>query len=315
MTRVAVCVCTYRRPASLERLLRSLADQRFAGEAPDVEIVIVDNDGRESARPVVQRWVERLPWPVRYVVEPDRGIPAARNRAVSEVAGSAEVIAFVDDDEWVVPGWLSALLDGLDRYDAGVATGPRLPVYPEGVPEWVPRGRFFQGPRRPTGTEVDVAYTHNVALRSEVLDGLDRWFDEDLAFQGGSDTDLFCRIRERGVRFVWLEEAVVFEPVPLRRARGRWLLRRFYRFGATAARVPGKPAVRLARAARALGRTALSPLRLAGLPYEGRGALLRVAMDWAFSAGFVAGLLGFGIEEYRRRRYPEDPEDGRTQDE
>lgn len=306
MTRVAVCVCTCRRPGPLDRLLASLAAQRFEGDPPEVELVLVDNDPEATGRPVARRWAERLAWPVRYAVEPRPGIPRARNRALDELPEGTDVVAFVDDDEWAAAGWLDRLLEGLERHGADVATGPQMPLYPEGVPEWLARAGFFRGNRHRTGREVPIAYTHNVAFRAEILGELEHGFHTDLAGVGGSDTEFFHRVRSLGKRIVWVDEAVVFEPVTEERAGARWLLRRHYRYGTTAGLLQRRPATGLAeaavRAARELGRAALSPLRLAALPYEGRGAWLRFALDWSYAGGFLAGWAGFAFPEYRRRR-------------
>lgn len=306
MTRVAVCVCTRRRPQSLDRLLASLSGQRFEGEPPEVELVVVDNDPDATARPVVDAWSGRIGWPARYAVESRRGIPRARNRALEEVPGGTDVVAFVDDDEWAAPRWLDHLLEGLRRHGADVATGPRLPLYPEEVPEWIARARLFRGNRHRTGQEVPIAYTHNVAFRAGILGELEHGFDTDLTDVGGSDTEFFHRVRALGRTIVWVDEAAVFEPVPEGRASARWLLRRFFRYGTTAGLLQRRPETTLsgaaARAARELGRAALSPLRLAALPYEGRGACLRFALDWSYAAGFLAGWAGFGFPEYGRRR-------------
>lgn len=305
MTRVAICICTYRRPQGLGRLLQSVSEQRFEGDPPEIRLVVVDNDAERSARPVVERWEEKLTWPIHDVVEPRRGIPVARNRALREVAGWADVVAFVDDDEWAEAGWLSALLDGLERYRADVVTGPRLPVYPEGVPDWLARARIYPERRWPTGREVDIAYTHNVAFRIDLLEELDSWFDEELVGSGGTDTDFFHRVRELGKKFVWVDDALVFERLAADRARARWLVSRFLRYGTTAGTLQRRRASSVTRSAKrvgaALGRAMASPLRLAAFPYEGRGALVHMAADCAFTVGFLLGWAGWTVDAYGPR--------------
>ena len=307
--KVAVCVCTHRRPDSLDRLLRSLADQRFDGEPPEVELVVVDNDDAGTGRPVVERWADRIGWPVRYAVEPERGIPHARNRALAEAPDDADVVAMVDDDDRPEAGWLDRLLAALERRGADVATGPQIPVYPEGVPAWIARGGFFEGRRRPTGDPVDNAYTHNVAFRTRVLEDPERRFDVGLAWQGHDDTDFFRRVELAGHEMVWVDEAVVLNPVPSERATARWLLRRFFRFGignAVVQRRHDEPLRRrLVRAGKMAGRLAVSPLRVLARLHEGRAALLRLAVDWVFPIGYLLGWFGFTYEEYRHHEYPE----------
>ena len=79
---VSLCVCTYRRPVGLRRLLDAAA-RVHTERVRRLEIVIVDNDPDGSARSTVDS-IEGMPFIVRYVHEPRRGISFARNRAVAE---------------------------------------------------------------------------------------------------------------------------------------------------------------------------------------------------------------------------------------
>lgn len=300
--KVAVCVCTYRRPRALARLLASLRDQRFGGEPPAIELVVVDNGPDRSARPVVERWAGRLPWPVRYAVEPRTGIPAARNRSFAEAPDDADVVALIDDDDYADAGWLRHLLDGLERYGVDVVTGPQVPVYGEDVPGWVARGGFFEGRRRPTGSRVRVAYTHNVAFRTAVLEDLEHGLDEAFTGHGGADSEFFRRAEGTGHEIAWIDEAVVLNPVSRERASLGWLLRRYYRYGISHGRIQrmhDEPLPRrLRRAGKMGGRALTSPLRLAVRLHRGRSALAWLGVDWAMPAGYLLGWLGARYEEY-----------------
>ena len=80
MDRIAVCVCTYRRPRELARLLKALAEMV---RPPDTTFVIVDNDGRDrQTETLVSDFRERCGTTVTYVVEPAPGLSPARNRAL-----------------------------------------------------------------------------------------------------------------------------------------------------------------------------------------------------------------------------------------
>ncbi|HEX6911670.1 MAG TPA: glycosyltransferase, partial [Longimicrobium sp.] len=150
MTRVAVCVPTHRRPESLRRLLLALDAQALPAPAPEVEVLVVDNDAAGSARAVAEACAPLLRWPLRYAVEPERGISAARNR-LAALAGGAEWLAWVDDDEEPEPGWLAALLRAAAAHGADAVAGPVLPRFAAPPPPWVLRGRFFHVPRPATG--------------------------------------------------------------------------------------------------------------------------------------------------------------------
>ena len=78
---VAICVATYARCEGLRQLLESLAALQLDEPAPALRVVVVDNDAAASARAAVEG-LKGFPWPCEYVVEPQRGISAARNAAV-----------------------------------------------------------------------------------------------------------------------------------------------------------------------------------------------------------------------------------------
>src|SRR5215469_2234570 len=107
--RVAVCISTFRRQKLLRELLDGTGRLQFRKVlAPQLQIVVVDTpDESGSAREVCEG--VSLAWPVKYVVEPRRGLTYARNRAVAE-AGPVDFIAFIDDDEVPSTFWLDELL-------------------------------------------------------------------------------------------------------------------------------------------------------------------------------------------------------------
>ncbi|HEX7119989.1 MAG TPA: glycosyltransferase [Longimicrobiales bacterium] len=302
--RVAVCVATYRRPDRLARLLDSVSRLTFRqGPAPEVMIVVVDNDGSGSAREVVERARPALPWPVVYAVEAVQGISHARNRAVAvALDGGADFVAFVDDDEIVAASWLDELVDVQARYAADIVAGPVLPRYEAGTPRWVARGRFFEQPRHATGTPLAFAATNNVLISARLLRSPDGAFDVRFALTGGEDTHFFMRARRRGARMVWADGAVVEDAVPSHRATVRWLLQRHFREGNSIVwceravlRERRWIAIRIAKA---FGRIGQGALLLPVGVLRGRagvvGALCRVLRG----AGALSALWGVRYEEY-----------------
>jgi glycosyltransferase involved in cell wall biosynthesis len=228
---VSICIPSYRRPEGLYALLGALDALEFRGEAPEIQLVIVDNDADGSAWPVCEdarRWLRH---PLRYVVEKRKGIPIARNAAVA-AGRDAEWIAFIDDDETPEPGWLDALLRAQREHDADVVTGPVTPRFEREPPPWLVEGGFFESLQHRSGERLQSAYTNNVLVRTACLDALPALFDERFQLGVGEDRELFERIAMRGGRIVWCEEARVHERVPAQRARIRWLLRRSLRVGA-----------------------------------------------------------------------------------
>ena len=111
MNSVALCLCTCKRPQFLEASLGSLQGLNLPSNT-NVHLVVVDNDEAGSAQPVVSQCSPSLPFPVTYVIEPKRGIPCARNRAIRETKRiGADYLVFFDDDEQVTADWLIQLMN------------------------------------------------------------------------------------------------------------------------------------------------------------------------------------------------------------
>lgn len=226
--RVAICICTYKREALLSELLDAVGRLTFRKvRAPQIEVVVVDNDEFSSAQGVCGSAV--IPWPVRYVVEPGRGITYARNRAIEE-AGPVDFLAFIDDDEVPSTEWLDELLSAQDTFAADVVSGAVLPKYAPGTADWVMTGGFFGSRRLATGATRNTCATNNVLIGTHVLRAV-HGFDHSFALSGAEDTDFFLRVTRAGYKIVWSQEAVVFETVPTNRATVRWILRRDYQTG------------------------------------------------------------------------------------
>jgi glycosyltransferase involved in cell wall biosynthesis len=216
---ITVCVCSYRRPELLERLLAALAVQRTDGSFTFL-CAIVDNDPLESARSVVERLQPVFPVPIRYAVETTRNFALARNQALRLVSGN--YFAFIDDDELPCEDWLLQLWRTLHRYRADAVLGPVRPYFERHPPSWVVRSRICDRPSYPTGSTVHWRKTRtgNVLLRTALVakDGIR--FDPAYA-TGGEDVDFFMRAARAGNSFVWCEEAPAYEVVPESRLR-RW---------------------------------------------------------------------------------------------
>ena len=230
---VAVCALTFRRPRGLASLLESLAALDDPGPDYRVRIVIIDNDPEQSARHAVEGAATSMPWEIVYAAEDRRGIPFGRNRAVT-MAGDADFVAFLDDDEIACREWLAELLRVQRSTAADVVTGTVLPAFETDPPTWMVEGGFFERGRYPTGHRLGYARTSNVLIAAPVIAAAGPApFAEAFALNGGDDTHFFMRANDQGFSIVWADDAVVHETVPPTRLSARWLLMREYRRGNT----------------------------------------------------------------------------------
>jgi succinoglycan biosynthesis protein ExoM len=139
MIDVSICICTFRRPGPLLRLLRSLA--RLDPASPSYEIIVVDNDAERSGEPAIhEARAEGIR--LQYLVEPQRGIARARNRSVEPAQGT--YVAFIDDDEEADPQWLMNLHAGVVEHGAAGGVGPVVPRFHDQTPRWCIEGGFFE---------------------------------------------------------------------------------------------------------------------------------------------------------------------------
>lgn len=233
MSTVSLCIATYRRP---ERLAAVLQDLALQSRLPD-EVVVVDNDAAESARPVVEaQRAAGAPFPISYAVQPVKNISLTRNKTVELAAG--DWLAFIDDDERAPEQWLSQLMDAADRYSSDGVLGPVNPVVPASAPGWIRRGRFYEFPRMDSGDIIPPNRLRfgNVLVKGELLRSSDKPFDPSLGLTGGEDGDLLARLQQQGARIVWCDEAIVNEPVEAARLSLQWLLARALRGGQDFAR-------------------------------------------------------------------------------
>ena len=221
---ITVCICTFKRAALLENLLRKLETQR-TDDLFTFDVVVADNDAARSAEPVVRAFAASSSLRITYCAEPVANIARARNAALAQAQG--DFVAFIDDDEFPTAEWLYLLFRTREISRADGVLGPVLPQFQRAPPDWLSKGRFFDRPRYPTGRPITwfEARSGNVLFAREILKHLEPPFRPQFA-TAGEDLDFFRRAIETGCAFVWCDEAEVFEFVPPSRCTRRYLLRR-----------------------------------------------------------------------------------------
>jgi glycosyltransferase involved in cell wall biosynthesis len=306
LSRIAVCVTTYKRPAGLKRLLDGLSHLTFSTPPPDITVVVVDNDEHQSAKPVVDKLSTDYRWPLVYQPEPQRGITYGRNKALQIAKPLSDAIAFIDDDESPEPQWLDRLIQTQQRTNADAVTGPVVPEFDQPPPDWIVKGQFFDAPKRRTGTIIPYAYTGNVLFKTNLLHADPTLeFDHRCALMGGEDRHFFQKLHRAGRKIVWCDNAIVREWNPPQRATPSWLIRRMYRTGNAATFVELDLRARpwVVEAAPILAKGAFwflcgALLTLVGCVL-GKNVFVRGRQFTMFGIGRWAGLFGLRYEEYR----------------
>lgn len=228
---ISVCICTYRRPNLLTRLLTELCDQETNGLFT-YSIVVADNDIARSAEPVVSEFRAKSPIVITYCVEPQQSIARARNKAVANAQG--EFLAFIDDDEFPIRSWLLRLFQTCKKHDADGVLGPVRRHFDQCPPRWIANSQLYERPINATGVIVSwpEARTGNVLLRASIFANNVNPFRPE--FRAGEDQDFFRREIGRGRTFIWSAEATVYEVVPPVRWKRSYMLRKALLRGAMA---------------------------------------------------------------------------------
>ena len=221
---ICVCICTYKRPQLLRRLLGDLADQETNGLF-SYSVVVADNDHLRSAEAVVKDFAAvATNIPVKYCMQPQQNISLTRNKAIANATG--DFIAFIDDDEFPAKRWLLTLFEACGKYGADGVLGPVKCHFDENPPRWVIKGKFYERPTYPTGFVIDwtKGRTGNVLLRRQIFEDGETAFSPE--FHRAGDQDFFRRMIAKGRVFIWCDEAVAYEVVPPVRWTRTFMLKR-----------------------------------------------------------------------------------------
>ncbi|MEO1681227.1 MAG: glycosyltransferase family 2 protein [Pseudomonadota bacterium] len=292
-TRIDILLCTFRRP-EVARTLASLGALTIP-EGVAVRVIVSDNDDTPSAEARVTEAAATLSFPLLYLHAPARNISIARNACLD--AATAAWVAFLDDDEFADPAWLTELYARAAQTGADGLFGPALAEYGSDAPTWM-RGRDYHSniPER-RGDRVETGHTCNAFLRWAGTPWQYERFALDRGRSGGEDTEFFFRLGRLGAQFEICDTAIVTEPVAESRLSFRWLRDRKFRMGQSYAAAATTPAARLTLGLSALAKAGICGLAvLAYLPLQARRNFW--ALRGALHVGVCAGCLSLRQAEH-----------------
>jgi glycosyltransferase involved in cell wall biosynthesis len=269
----------------LRRTLSELAKQDTKGRFT-FSIVVADNDGGQSAQSVVEAFRAECSIEITYCVEPEQNIALARNKVLENAKG--DYVAFIDDDEFPARDWLVTLLIACEEHRVDGVLGPVRPWFDQPPPKWVIGGKFCERPEHTTGTLLHWQQTRtgNVLLRRQILDGIQNPFRREFG-NGGEDADFFRRMAQRGHRFIWCNEAVVYEVVPPERWKRSYMFRRALLRGQNERLFLTPPSI-----AKSLLAVPLYAMILPFLPFLGQHLFMSYAIRLLDHAGKLLVALG-----------------------
>jgi GT2 family glycosyltransferase len=284
---LAVVIATRDRPRLLADCLDTLVPERHEL----TEIVIVDDGSVPDAGAiVVQARARGLP----VTSLRTEGIGVARARNAGAAMASAQLVAFLDDDTLVDPGWATAITGAFKRSGA-VAVGGRIRLSLEApAPRWLTPGlRSYLGELELGGASRwmlgrETPFGGNCAVDRDAFTTAGGFPDHlghvATGLLGNEDVALFGRFAAEGRGLLYAPAAGVRHRVGPERLVLRWLCRRAFAQGISdevMARGRGSRPVRLLRNAVRCGRAV--PILAVGVV---RGADAVPALVWlAYCAG------------------------------
>lgn len=227
--KVTVALPTYNRAAFLRQTLEGIAAQQFPRE--HFEVLVIDNNSRDDTRAVVESFAHANPAP-RYLLETKQGLDYARNRAIAEARG--EIILFGDDDILVQPDWIAQMVVPMLADPArciGAVGGEVIPVFPDGLPDWVAEWHAPLAFRSDLGP---IPKQHspmgaNLAFPKWIFEQLGPFHTAlDRAagnYFSGGDSEMIRRVREAGFEVWFSPGAAVRHQMPASRTTFRYASR------------------------------------------------------------------------------------------
>src|SRR5437667_132830 len=186
--RISVVVCTYNGARTIRDCLEGL--ERLA--YPDYEVIVVD-DGSTDATAAIARQYD-----CRLIRTENRGLASARNTGLRETTG--EIVAYIDDDAYPDPEWLTYLAAAFRRARSPMPAavgGPNIPPPGDGpIAQCVARA-----PGGPSHVLLsDLIAEHipgcNMAFRKSCLQAIGG-FDPQFRV-AGDDVDICWRLQKQG---------------------------------------------------------------------------------------------------------------------
>lgn len=218
---LSIIISTYNNAVSLIRTLNSVAKQD--ADKAIWECVVVNNNSTDNTAEVVAAFAkEHSDINIKLVDEAQQGLSYARNRGIAEAEG--QFLAFIDDDETINEGFVSAYLDLFHNHGAFAGAGALKVRYDSARPKWMSyyTEKMIANPLN-LGKEIITITSSvtptggNMAFNREIF-RLYGGFDTNLGrkgkeLYGGEENDMFQRLRDLGERIFYTPHAIAYHHI------------------------------------------------------------------------------------------------------
>jgi glycosyltransferase involved in cell wall biosynthesis len=239
----SIIVPTLNRSDSLRLALHSFTCQIYPEK--QFELLVVDNGSTDDTLGVVETARSEFPsHNIGYFREPVPGLLSGRHRGAQEAAG--EILVFVDDDIEADDVWLSAILETFKDPSVHLVGGPSIPRFETSPPRWIEKFFHYRQGRLictelslldigDTEIRIDPTYVWglNFSIRKQTFFDLGGFHPDCIpkklqCFQGDGETGLSLKIKGKGLKAVYVPEAVVYHYIPKERLTVKYFEERFF---------------------------------------------------------------------------------------
>jgi O-antigen biosynthesis protein len=207
--KISVVVCSCNGNRTIGECLAALSELTY----PDYEVIVIDDGSTDGVSETASRY------DVHLIRTGNRGLSAARNLGYETASG--EIVAYIDDDAYPDPDWLTYLASTFLTTDFVGVGGPNFPPSGDGLAaECI--ARTPGGPVHVLLSDREAEHIPgcNMAFRRSAIEAVGGF---DPRFRSaGDDVDFCWRLQERGWKIGFSPAAQVWH-------HSRDSVRRFYR--------------------------------------------------------------------------------------
>lgn len=194
---ISVVVCSYNGSATIRDTIEGLQKADYS----QYEVIVVNDGSKDNLAEIVQSY------PVQLITTPNKGLSSARNTGLQ--AANGEIVAYIDDDAYPDPQWLSYLAAAYLSSAHGGIGGPNL-VPPEDGPVAQCIANAPGGPVHVLCTDEIAEHIPgcNMSFRKKVL--LEIGGFDPVYRNAGDDVDICWRVQKAGYTIGFHPAALVW---------------------------------------------------------------------------------------------------------
>jgi GT2 family glycosyltransferase len=195
--RISVVVCSYNGAHTIRDCLEGLTRLEY----PNFEVIVVDDGSTDATAAIASEY------PFRLIGTKKCGLSGARNTGMEAATG--EIVAYLDDDAWPDPHWLTFLAATFMTREYAAVGGPNIPPPDDGsIADCVANAPG--GPVHVLLSDQDAEHIPgcNMAFRKACLEAIGG-FDPQFHV-AGDDVDVCWRLHQRGWTLGFSPAAIVW---------------------------------------------------------------------------------------------------------